>query len=83
MLKSLRVHYNSIVMDKIIIPVILFSIYHLEKVVDNMHQEIYMKECGSMENDMVMEFFHGVMEMVNIWDNGLMVYKYVLFVCNI
>jgi hypothetical protein len=48
-----------------------------------MHQEIYMKECGSMENDMVMEFFHGVMEMVNIWDNGLMVYKYVLFVCNI
>jgi hypothetical protein len=29
-----------------------------------------MKECGLMENDMAMEYFLGVMEMVNIWDNG-------------
>jgi hypothetical protein len=35
-----------------------------------------------MENGMVMAFFHGVMEMVNIWDNGLMVFKYVLFICH-
>jgi len=65
-----RVHYNLIIKVKIIIQVILFLIFHLVKVVDNIHQEIYMKVCGLMENDMVMVYFLGVMVMVNIWDNG-------------
>jgi hypothetical protein len=30
-----------------------------------------------MVNDMDMEYFLGVMEMENIWDNGKMVYRFV------